>query len=228
MNSRKRLTNDFRNSVSFRFEASVPDSNVRISVRPSTKDDLPLLFKLEASAWSPEQKASDATIKARFDTHPAGFLIAENIKTGESYGFVFLVPISKFDQNEKLVWQNYADLSVVPQLDHSCPYRYGVSLAVATGAPKGIGTIILKAAANWCAFLGVKKFAWGARIPKFKEAFNKGTNIQDYFKGMQDGSVREEVIGVALGSGGKIVRPLPDYYDDPDSMNFGILVIHDL
>jgi len=224
----KGLRSATNSSDTFRYETTAHNSHTEVLIRVASKEDFNLICRLEAHSWNISQRASEDTLKTRFQLYQKYFFIAENKITHEPYGFLFILPVASFNENDRLVWANYAELATKPLRSQKCDHCYGISMSIVSEAPGGIGTALMKGVAHWCKTHGVKKFAWGGRMSNFRAAHEKGITMEEYFRGVLKGANREELAGVAVNSGARIVRAIENYYDDPDSLDYGLLVVYDL
>lgn len=83
---------------------------------------------------------------------------------------------------------------------------------------KGIGKVLLKASLLLCEELDLEWLLAGARCPGYRERAGE-MSIADYLALNVDPHV-ERFKSVGL----RVIRPLPDYYPDPESLDWGVLV----
>jgi hypothetical protein len=197
-------------------------------IRNADRSEASQLIEVEASAWPVDQRATSATIMERLEANPETFFVIQD-EMGKIIGFFSCVPLHAFDEKSSREWNHYAQLCKVKVIGKVAKTRviYGVSLSVAEYAPRGTATLLLSGISELCRKRGIVKLAYGARIPGFHIAQKSGITIDEYFKNLCKGNVRESVVGAALGSGGRLVCPLRDYYEDPESLDYGILVVHE-
>ena len=70
----------------------------------------------------------------------------------------------------------------------------------------------------------------GVRIPNFiyYRPTSSGDRIGEYISALNAGAIREPAFGAAKSSGAKLLGPIENYYDDPQSENWGLLMFHQL
>lgn len=105
----------------------------KITVRPLKIDDLEEIIRVENGAWEPELRASEETIKNRFEENPAGFIgYFEDEGMGDVLkGFVYFKRVNKYRHVK--TWKQATQEPLAE--DGTAAYIVNVSVH-----PKGQGT----------------------------------------------------------------------------------------
>jgi hypothetical protein len=101
---------------------------------------------------------------------------------------------------------------------------FGIDLSVLKGAPKKISDRILLSAIFMGVLGGGLKSAYlGARIPSYYKY--KDMKVEDYVYGKRkNGKPLDPELYFYIKDGFEIVEIIPEYMDDPDSLNYGVLI----
>ena len=129
-------------------------------------------------------------------------------------------------------WSNYAS-ELVRGIDNRNHFSYIdtlfiVSVTVDPSSPKGIGSLLLTGTIKMAKNYSIGNVAYGARITNMKKLLKNGSSPTDVFKSLTKGEFIEPSVQMGLKTGFKPDQLITDYYDDPESLNFGILMILDL
>lgn len=211
----------------------------RYFVRNATMEDLDALLELEEIAWPEGSRASRDTYIARLETFPEGIFI------GERNGVVEGVAVTQLVRSEMLekdfTWATITDNGTIRNThDPNGDVVYGVNLSV---RPSGIGNkviaFIMEAIAEMAVERNLKFGALGGRLPglskhvkKLKIDFEKLSDqeklqvVNSYVYGKTDkGRPLDPEIAIYKRSGLSPIKVLKDYFPDPQSLNYGVLLI---
>jgi hypothetical protein len=208
-----------KNSTDFSFQHD------DFGVRNATIADLSAMTTCEISAWA-EQAASVDTIRSRLLLHAKTTFIIESIADKKLLGFFVCVPISQSPMAPYKSWSYYAELTLCPPVEISC-HLYGVSLTVSPDAPKFTATNLLKGISKWLKESSFFSFSLGMRIPGFKKyQTDHCISAPEYVELVRNKKVSEGGLAACIASGGCVLEVQANYYDDPESSNFGVIVIY--
>lgn len=101
---------------------------------------------------------------------------------------------------------------------------FGVDLAVTKEASKKVsGRLVLTAILIGVLGEGLKGVWLGARIPSYHK--HKNMKVEDYVYGTRkNGKPLDPELYFYMKDGFEIMEIIPEYMDDPDSLNYGVLV----
>jgi hypothetical protein len=198
-----------------------------LSIRPVTQGELAALARVEESSWSPVQRASEATIAARLSSGACLTLAAHSRLRGEIVGFVTALLDSESSNSGPFPWVHYAQLAQSPTFAKP-ENLHIVTISVLPDAPRGTGTQLVKAMAKLGAQRGLATLRYAIRLPRFAAYAQQGVTAQEYEQGLQSGKFHEDLYKLAKNAGGSSLGLVKDYYEDPDSLDYGLLIEHDL
>jgi len=193
--------------------------------RPATLADVPNLVKLEQNVWG-ESGAKSLQLSSRIKIFPAGNIIAlyENRVVGYlSFEYVDnVVNLSHFS------WDDITDNgTIVKSHKFQEKYMYGINLSVhktMSGQQLGFG-LTLQAWINM--ILNNKKGIFiGSRMPGYRayKRHHPGITAEEYVKLKRNGKLRDPELRMYEKDGVCPVKVLPEYFPDPPSENYGVLL----
>jgi hypothetical protein len=198
-----------------------------LSIRPVSLGDMAALAKVEELSWSPAQRASLATIEARFTSGACLTIAAHSQKRGEIVGYVTALLDSDSNNSGPFPWTHYAQLAQSPAFSEP-QNLYIVTISVLPDAPRGTGTQLVKAMAAQGAQMGLATLRYAIRLPSYAAHALQGMTAQEYEQGLHTGKFHEDLYKLAKNAGGSSLGLVKDYYDDPDSLDYGLLIEHNL
>ncbi|MDD5226920.1 MAG: hypothetical protein PHV97_07060, partial [Candidatus Omnitrophica bacterium] len=197
--------------------------------RPS---DVPKMIEAEQITWDKERAAPPVTIEGRVKANPEGALVCLDLKTKRLLGFFSAIRITDQELSHPLRWEECAKKSLLcfqaRNSEKQSPFSLmGVSLTVVSDAPRGTGRLLMESAVRHASNLVASTLEYVVRIPNFRswQQATSGT-IHEYIQFLRSGKITEPTTQIATRSGAIWGNVIPDYYDDPDSMNYGIHFIH--
>jgi len=198
----------------------------QVIIRPATHSDIDDLVRVENAAWPPEQ----AFTREHFESHlkvlsdfPEGLQVA--VVNNEIAG-IGIAEILVYDLNNPIpTWCEVTDNGYLERTHNpNGNILYGVSLSV---DPKystmRIGRIIIEAAEEVTIKYSLEGFILGSRVPRFYR-YSTQMKIDDYILAKKRSRFLDPEIEFYSKCGLKIISTLPNYFDDPQSLNFGILM----
>lgn len=196
-----------------------------LSIRPVSKGDIPALARVEELSWSPEQRASLATIEARYTSGACLTIAAFSRARGEIVGYVTALLDTDLNNGGPFPWIHYAQLAQSPAFGKA-QNLYIVTISVLPDAPRGTGTQLVKAMAAQGSELGLSTLRYAIRLPRYAAYSKQGVSAEEYEQGLYSGKFHEDLYKLAKNAGGSSVGLVKDYYDDPDSLDYGLLIEH--
>lgn len=198
-----------------------------LSIRPVSDGDIAALTRVEALSWSVAQRASEGTIRARLSSGACLTIAAHSRRRDEIVGYVTALLDSDSGNSGPYPWVHYAQLAQSPAF--ATPQNlYIVTISVLPDAPRGTGTQLVKAIAEAGAQRRLATLRYAIRLPRFAAHAQQGVTAEEYEQGLYSGKFHEDLYKLAKNAGGSSVGLVKDYYDDPDSLDYGLLIEHAL
>lgn len=202
-----------------------------IAVVRATLDDWTDLVEVEKSAWGPEHAASESTIRKRLASVNGVTLLAKDVFSGYLFGF-FTFVLSKPASGLMNPWTQYASelLSEQPSLSEMNAKNclHGVSASVRPDAPAGVGASLVRASFELGCELGISSVSYGARITCMREVVQNGGSPEILFHHILSGRSKEPSIQMGVTAGFRPIALVPEYFSDPESMNYGVLMVKEV
>lgn len=196
----------------------------KLQIRQAKMSDLDAVVQLDHEVWKEDVWATKEMYKSRFKTFKEGIFIAVE---GEKIVGVGVTEIMNYNLEKPITtWKEVSDDGYMkkshnPQGDS----LYGVSLSVSPFAPKRTALLIIETAKIFCVKKGLKSLILGSRIPKYYKYVDK-MSVEEYIEKItKAGRPFDPEIAFYKKRGFEIVKILPEYFDDPESKNYGVLVI---
>ena len=202
----------------------------KIKIRKATVDDIPGILEVERIAWGKDKAATEEMFKSRIKTFPEGILVAVS---NEKIVGVIATEIVNYNGYVKN-WYELTDNGFIKRTHNpKGDTLYGVDLSVHPFyQKKGIGKKLMESIGKLAIKYNFKKGILGGRIPNYHKFADK-INAEDYVKITNKKNpwdippdpellfYRKEYWKVGL----KIVKIIPNYFKDPESLNCGVLLV---
>lgn len=197
----------------------------RVSVRRAGEEDVEEIMGIERKVWPEEEmRATKEMFLSRIRTFPEGFLCV--VKNGKIVGFICSEIIYYKDTKKKgFNWYNLSDNGHItnshnPRGDS----LYGISLSalpqnstvVVAKLIEGLGKLIIKKK--------LKRTVFGARMPRYYKYSKKMSPEEYIFTRTKKGFIIDPELSIYLMLGIYPVRIIKDYFEDKESLNYGVLV----
>lgn len=204
----------------------------KVTYRHATLADAEVLAALDARVWG-EMAAPIDWIRARLERFAHGTIVAE--RNGVVVGSAVTVCIKGFAPDApELTWMHCTGNGTLENHDPEGETIYGVNFSVPENEPPGIGTAMLRVILQDLVVDGKKRRAMvGCRLPGFAAA--KSTNAEltaeeYFFANREDGKPLDPHVRLFHGvvhDNVRVqrVRPMPGYFEDPESLNHGGLML---
>ncbi len=222
--------NDLENAFSIQPPLSIDtlrsDDDTLLTFQ-SMPGDLESFLRVEQASWDQSQRASAETMAKRLELHPQTHFLAYSLKQRKPVGFISAVAIERRENGGGECWQHYADLAAQPgKAKEVLQTLYIVSISVVPEAPRGTGTTLVKVAGSYCETEGLSALCYGIRVPGYSAHANEGLSFDAYYQGLLSNRYHEPLMKLARNSKGVPLRPLENYFSDPPSCDYGILIQH--
>lgn len=193
-------------------------------IRAARNDDLEQVAALEKEVWG-AGAASLETLTKRFDNSPKGNYLA--VTPDEricGYTAVCFLDYEEYEARNACSWYDLSGDGTASTNVDGAPDMFGINLGCTKWAPKGASQALLVQTVRCGVKRGVRRGFLGARLPRYHRYADKMT-AQEY-------AVAEKKPGVALdpelryyyGFGMKPTRLVEDYFVDPESLDWGMIV----
>ena len=165
---------------------------------------------------------------SRIKTFPKGTLVAEINK--KIVGVVVTEIVNYNPRKDSYTWREITDNGFIKKTHKKNGNTiYGVNLSVAPSFQHlGIGTKLLESIAKLAIRYNLKQGMLGGRIPGYYKYADK-MNVEKYVNSTIDTGKSKKSLDPEIDfykkAGLKIIKIIPNYFKDPESLNYGILLI---
>lgn len=191
----------------------------KIKIRQAKLEDIPQILAIEGGAWGSEKSASKEMFESRIKTFSEGVLVAEN--SDKIVGVVVIERVNYDLKNNAFTWYQITDNGFIKNSHNpNGDTIYGVDLSVSPDFQNsGIGSKLLENIGKIAIRYNVKRGMLGGRIPDYHKHADK-IGVEDYVKSDIDPEVR-----FYRRAGLKIIKIIPNYFKDSESLNYGVLLL---
>lgn len=198
----------------------------KIIIRHATLEDIPEILNVENVAWGNELAATEGMFKSRINTFSYGTFVS--IENNKITGVVVTQLVNYDIKNFSLSWYQATDNGYIEKThDNNGKIVYGVNLSVIPNATKGTGTLLLEEIGKLAIRLNLKFGMLGGRIPDYH--LHSDIPVGEYIKKTifinNEKRLMDKELSFYKNAGLKIVKPIPNYMIDADSLNYGVLLI---
>jgi predicted amidohydrolase/GNAT superfamily N-acetyltransferase len=188
-------------------------SPARLEVRPATPADIPGILKLIGSVYTGVENYTAGMIRGQINNFPEGQFAA--LYEGEVVGYC---ASSRIDEEVALAphdWESISGNGFGSRHDPTGDWLYGFEMAVAS-KQRGlrIGKRLYEARRALCERLDLKGIVFGGRMPNYRRNMRRVDGPEDYLRQVEEGRLRDPVIGFQLSNGFTPIGVLKDYLDE--------------
>ena len=189
-------------------------------LRRASVEDAVGIYELEKRVWG-KTGATQEMINSRLSVFPEGAYVAT--EGPKIIGVVFFEIIDS--KKSYKTWYDYTDNGLIQKSHKSDGDKiFGIDLSVSdefTG--QGTGTNLLLTVADYSIKHGLKGGFLGGRMPLYYKHKNMAPG--DYIKYRDDkGRLVDPELRFYTRAGLEIAKVLPNYFEDPQSNNYGVLL----
>ncbi len=212
----------------------------KIRIRQARVDDIEAILLVEEKAWPENLRASREMYQSRLRTFPQGTLVAET--EGKIEGVVVVEIVNFRFVSNVCSWDKATDYGYIRKShDPQGNTLYGVNLSVSPQTQSRVAVALSEAVDKLAIKLDFKQIVLGARIPRFARYLKhysqkngisvisdeKRDSIADHYirATTRKGHPLDPEINFYQKAGTKIIKLLPDYFKDPESLDYGVLLI---
>ncbi len=211
-----------------------------IRIKQAKADDIEAILLVEKKAWPENLRASREMCESRLETFPQGTLIAEG--EGKIEGVVVVEIVNFRSVSDVRSWNKATDYGYIRKShDPQGNTLYGVNLSVSPQTQSRVAVALLEAVGRLAIRYNSKQIVLGGRIPSFARYLKhhcqkNGISIisdkkrdkiaEDYIQAKnRRGNPLDPQITFYQKVGMKIIKLLPNYFNDPESLDYGVLVL---
>lgn len=200
-------------------------ADVDTTLRQAHHSDLEQIMYVENRAWPKGSGATEEMFRARISTFPKGCVVAE--VAGKIRGVVVGQILKDYDLNNPTpTWEQATDSGYLANThDPHGNILYGVNLSVDPDFEnKGIGSRLLASMGMLAVRHNLKGALLGGRLPEYRKYAHK-VSVEQYLRlTTTDGEPLDAEVRFYQRAGLKIIKILPNYFKDPQSLNYAVLL----
>lgn len=199
-------------------------SRQTIKVRQAVMEDVEGILNLEEEVWPEGLRATKDQFVSRIETFPEGILVAAI--NGTIVGVV-ATEIVVYDLTKPgLTWAAITDEGFIKKTHNPAgDTLYGVDLSV---SPFGVNAarMLMEQIGKLTIRYHLKRGILGARIPRYHKVASE-IKVEEYVNGKKGHRPLDPELAFYTRLGLKIAKIIPDYIKDPESCNYGVLMVWD-
>ncbi|MBT2695638.1 GNAT family N-acetyltransferase [Bacillus sp. ISL-55] len=209
-------------------ELYVYDSNkpVKAIIRNYTKNDFDQLIQVQKEAFPPpfpeELLWNTEQLTNHISLFPDGALCVEI--DGRIAGSItgLIVHLDAGDEDHS--WAEITDNGYIRNHDQEGNTLYIVDICISPAYRKlGLGKWMMQAMYETVVQLGLQRLLGGGRMPGY-HLHSAELSIDEYAKKVLQGEVKDPVVSFLLRCGRTPVKPVANYLEDEESLNYGMLM----
>jgi hypothetical protein len=195
----------------------------KITVRQATPEDIDSYLKLQAERWNEDNMAQRAQLESRLRAYPQGMMVAE--RAGEIVGMVYAMRISNYNYKSSPSWNEITNNGFCDNADRNGDAIFGVDLSTAKGVGHLAGDKLLLAIGQLAITEGVRAALLGGRLPGYHHYADRMTAEQYLMAKNEKGKPLDRQVRFYTSVPGlKALKVLPNYFNDPESLDYGVLL----
>ena len=209
-------------------ELYVYDSNkpVKAIIRNYTNDDFDQLIRVQKEAFPPpfpeELLWNIEQLTNHISLFPEGALCVEI--EGRVAGSITGLVVQIEDGDEDHTWVEITDNGYIRNHDPKGNTLYIVDICISPAYRKlGLGKWMMQAMYETVVQLGLERLLGGGRMPGY-HLHSADMSIEQYVEKVLGGELKDPVVSFLLRCGRTPVRPVANYLEDEESLNYGMLM----
>lgn len=194
------------------------------TLRIATHEDVPGVAALEEEVWGSGGASAD-TLAQRFGNCPEGNIVAV-LPSGRICGytaFCFL-DYEHYDREGRCTWYDLSGDGTASTNVFGAPDLFGINLGCSCDAPKGASQDLLLEVVKSGVRRRVRRGILGARLPRYHRFADRMTAEEYAAAEKKPGVPLDPELRYYYAFGMKPVRLVEDYFIDPESKDWGMLV----
>lgn len=201
-------------------------NKLKILVRKAKSENIPQILGVEKAAWGEGRAATREMFESRIKTFPEGTLVA---LINKKVVGVVATEIINYNPNEVgLRWYEITDNGFITKTHNPTgDTLYGVDLSVhPLHQNKGVGKKLLESIARLTIRCNLKQVMLGSRAPDYHKFADK-IKIEEYVANERNDIPPDPELSFYKKIGLKVVKIIPEYFEDPESLNYGVLLLRE-
>lgn len=193
----------------------------KIIYRSARLEDAAGISRLEKRVWG-KNAATLGNIKSRLSAYAEGNIVG--VKDGEIVGYVCGFVTTKEFLNKCETWYDYTDKgNIKGAVKVNGDVLFGVSLTVDKSVRNaGIGSSLLINIARLAVRNNLEYGVLGGRLPFYYK--KKNLPVDKYIELQEGGKLYDPELRLYKRMGLEIIKVQPDYFKDPESLNYGVIL----
>jgi ribosomal protein S18 acetylase RimI-like enzyme len=209
-------------------ELYVFDSNkpIKATIRNYTEDDFDQLITVQKEAFPPpfpeELLWNTEQLNNHITLFPEGALCVEI--EGRIAGSItgLIVQLAKGDEDHS--WAEMTDNGYIRNHDPEGNTLYIVDICISPAYRKlGLGKWMMQSMYETVVQLGLDRLLGGGRMPGY-QGHSADMSIDQYAEKVLKGELKDPVVSFLLRCGRTPVKPVANYLEDEESLNYGMLM----
>ncbi len=191
-------------------------------------EDIPGILVVEKEAWGEEGAASRGMFESRIRTFPEGTLVA--VADEKIVGVVVAEKVNYDLKNNAYTWYEITDNGFIKNSHKpNGDTVYGVDLSVLSAFQRqGIGTKLLENIGKLAIRHNARQVMLGERIPDYHR-YAKKMSPEEYVVATTGFGKEKRFLDPEINfykkAGLEIVKIIPNYFKDPESKDYGVLLL---
>jgi ribosomal protein S18 acetylase RimI-like enzyme len=196
--------------------------NEKIKYRTANLSDVESIAILEKKVWD-KNAASSENVRNRVEVFPHGNVVA--VQNNKIVGYVSTIIINENKSKNFNTWYQYTDDGNAKGVfDPKGELLFGISLTVDDEIRnEGIGSSLLLAIARMAIENNLKAGILGGRLPFYytrpELSVEEYANLKD-----EKGRIFDPELRLYKRMGLTVVKLQPDYFKDPESLDYGVIL----
>lgn len=200
----------------------------KLKIRQAKIRDIQEILEVEKEAWGKEKAATKEMFESRIETFLEGTLVAEI--DGKIVGVVATEIVNYDLEKNAYSWYEITDNGYIKNShNQNGDTIYGVDLSVAPSYQGlRVGSKLLETIGKLAIKYNLKQGMVGSRIPnyyKYAEKMSVGEYIRTSTKTEKGEKPLDPEIHFYKKAGMEIIKIIPNYFEDSESKNYGILLL---
>ncbi|MDZ5470577.1 GNAT family N-acetyltransferase [Bacillus sp. 31A1R] len=195
-------------------------------IRNYTKADFHELIRIQREAFPPPFPEDLLWNQEQLDNHvrlfPEGALCVE--VEGKICGSMTGLLMNYFSVSSDHSWSEVTDDGYIRNHDPNGNSLYIVDISVSPSYRKlGLGKWLMQSMYETVVHLKLERLLGGGRMPGFHK-HAKDLTAEEYVEKLLTGELKDPVITFLLRCGRTPIKPIKDYLEDEESLNYGLLM----
>ena len=194
---------------------------VKVKIKQARIEDIKEILIAEEKAWPEKLRATKEQFRSRIETFPEGTLVA--IANSSVIGVVSTEIVDYDIKDPIATWAEATDGGFIKKTHNPKGNTlYGVDLTVSQFV-ENTSKLLMQEVGKLVIRYNLKQGVLGARIPRYHKFKDKMT-VEEYINDRKGNRLMDPELSFYAKMGLKAVKALPDYIDDAESRDYGVLM----